>query len=230
MQAVVDLKFQEFPFSIPTGPLRLRHFVDFNNADLDLKIQLTEVILCRCFSPTSGIIFPDDLNWYIKNAAANYYADLPRPWITLTIKGAISSIMSADVFVKGIHGTTFMFGVIEFYAKNKFGWEPLKYDFFDNSHHKKYRDMSLSEAVKKVKKTNCDLARSLHKIDAHNVQRLETVGIEEHRYTKARIADRLTLARNTMLHGENHSFYDKGKYLVMLYFLFHYHDLKVGVV
>jgi DNA-binding XRE family transcriptional regulator len=227
---VKELKFQEFPLFLPCPPLRIHHFVNFNNADVDLKIHICEVMICRCFSPTGGISLPDDVNWFIKCAYSEYYTDLHKPWITPTIKESINMIMSDDVFINGVLGTTFMFGVIEFYAKHQLGWEPLKYDFFDDDYHRKYRDMSLGEAIKKIKKMDSNLARSFHKIDNHNIQRLKDCYIDERRYTKARMADRLSLARNTMLHGENHAFYDIGKYLVVLYFLFYYHNFKRGII
>jgi hypothetical protein len=68
-----------------------------------------------------------------------------------------------------------------------------------------------------------DIANSLNDIDKHNIERLTKAGIEEKRWIKIKISDRLSLARNTMLHRENHSFYEKGQFLLMLFILFHLH-------
>lgn len=50
--------------------------------------------------------------------------------------------------------------------------------------------------------------------------------IEEKHWIKPKIADRLKLSRNAMLHGESHSFYSTRNHLSMIYILFHLHDLK----
>ncbi|MCW3124557.1 MAG: hypothetical protein JWO03_215 [Bacteroidetes bacterium] len=226
---IKELKFQEFPFFITGAERQLGSFIEFEKTDLDLKLRLAKVVICRCFSPTGGIYWPADVDWFITNANTGFERDFNKPWITSTIKRAFEMIMSVDDMTDGVIATTFMFGVIEFYAKTKLGWESYKRDFFDDNYNAPFREMYIGSAIQRVKKTKCDLARSLNEIDKHNERRLKDSGIAEERFTKAKIADRLTLARNTMAHGENHSFYDKGKYLMMLYFLFYYHDLKEKV-
>lgn len=216
--------FVEFPYFIGGNAQQLSDFVVFDLADYDLKIHLAKVILCRCFSPTGGIYFPFDADWFISNFLKTYERDLTKPWITSAIKMAADMIMSDDTFDKGVIATTFMFGIIEYYAKHKLGFKPLDFDPFDTDNLSKFRNTFIGDAISKLKKTKTAIGKSLTDIDKHNIARLKEFGITEQRFTKARIADRLTLARNTMLHGENHSFYDTGKYLLMLYILFHIHE------
>jgi hypothetical protein len=106
------------------------------------------------------------------------------------------------------------------------GFRPEKYDFFDHENLNSYRRMSISEAIMRLKKTNTAIAKSLNEIDKHNITRFKEVGITNERWTQIKIADRLTLSRNTMLHGENHSSSVEGQYLVMLYILFYLHSLQ----
>ncbi len=98
----------------------------------------------------------------------------------------------------------------------------------DEAYHKNYREMSLSAAINRLKKTKCALAVDLNEIDSSSISSLKEAGIKERRYTKSRIADRLALARNSMIHGETHSFYSTGEYLVMLYIIFHFHGIADG--
>lgn len=225
-EKIWKIGFIEYPTIITGKELSLQEIVDIDIADLDLKIHLAKVIMCRCFSPTCGIYWPDNPDWFISHFLNIFDKDLIKPWLTNTIKEAINMIMSADTFNKCIIGTTFMFGVIEFYAKYKLGYRPEEYDFFDNISHRSFRDMSIGDAFNKLKKTNTKIAGILNEIDKHNLTLLKKTGIAEERYVKGRIASRLSLSRNTMLHGENHSFYDVGEYLIMLYILFYLHDLK----
>ena len=76
---------------------------------------------------------------------------------------------------------------------------------------------------------NTPLAKSINEIDNHNSKRLSDIGIPEERWVKSRIADRLSFARNPMVHGEAHHFYYTGAYLTMLYILFYLHDQKENV-
>jgi len=218
--------FEEYPFFITGQEKSLKSFIDFGKTDIDLKIYLAKLILCRCFSSTGGIYWADNPEWFIKESIKTFETDFNKPWLTTTIKESIEMILSGDVFTKGIIGTTFMFGVIEFYAKQQLGWTPTEFDFFDKENQDPFRKLFIGSAINRLKKTGSELSISLNEIDNHNVKRLKDVGIEERRFILAKIADRLSLSRNTMLHGENHSFYDKGQYLAMLYFLFYYHDLK----
>lgn len=222
---IESMKFVEFPYMISGGEQKLEEILNFSEADLRLKIHVAEVILCRCYPSTGGIVFPADSKWFITSFLHYYKNDIPKPWLTPAIRGAMEMILSGDPFVKGIIGTTFMFGVIEFYAKHFLGYRPMEMDFFDKDGHSKFRDMFIGDTINKLKRTNTEIAKSLNCIDKHNIKRLKEVGIEEERWIKAKVSDRLSLARNTMLHDENHSFYDKGEYLIMIYILFYLHDI-----
>lgn len=221
-----EIVFEEYPFIMDGKALHLQSFVDFNQADLELKIYLAQLILGRCFSPTGGIVFPHDSSWFISESFKSYDKDLIRSWTTPTIKKAIKYIMTGDHFTDRIIGTTYMFGIVEFYVKHLLGWRPHNFDFFDKNSHAKFRIMSIGNALKLLQKMELELAVTLNAIDKQNCNRLKEVGIWETRFTIARIADRITLARNTMLHGETHTFSEMGQYLIVLYFLFHLYDLK----
>jgi hypothetical protein len=221
-----DKRFEEHPYTIYGGQTELKHFVEYNEATVDLKIHMAKIILCRNFSPAGGYCVLSDQNWYINQFLKNFESDLARPWLTGTIKESMQMIVSEDVFKKQIIGTTFMFGIIEFYAKYLLGWRPIESDFFDKKAHSSFREMTLSDAIGKLKKSNTELASILIYIDNQSVNRLKEVMVEENRWVIPRIADRLRVARNPMLHGENHSFSSIGEYLCMLYILFHLHDMK----
>lgn len=232
-KTIQDIAFDEYPHVITGDEPPLASFINFDQTDSELKIYLCKLIICRCFTPTGGIYWPEDAKWFITNFFRSYETDHIKSWLTNTIKEAAKMILSEDTFTQGIIGTTFMFGVIEFYIKYELGFRPNDYDFFDSRKKdyiqpflkgkNKIPELSIGKAIRLLQATNIELAHSLNDIDNFNTQRLQNVGIEEGRWISAKISDRLSLARNTMLHGENHSFYDKGQYLIMLYILFHFH-------
>jgi hypothetical protein len=86
--------------------------------------------------------------------------------------------------------------------------------------------MSLKNALNKTKALDKEIAISLEDVDSYLNKRLLKFEWDEKRWNRVNIAERLTLARNTMLHGENHAFYGTGQYLLVLYALFHLHQLK----
>lgn len=236
-----DFSFVELPNITDKNQGYLKDFVDFKEADLELKVYLGKLIICRCFSLSGGIHFPDDVNWFINNFMEEFKRDLIKPWLTNTIKEAILMILSNDPFAKEIIGSTFMFTVIEYYAKHKLGFRPLEYDFFDkkkNDYFKKDfrfnfpelkkvpKDISLPRAIELLQRKSFLISDTFNDIDKINKQRQKELGFQETRWTKYKISSRLAISRNTMLHGENHAFYDVGKYLTMLYILFYLCDTK----
>lgn len=232
--------FEEFPLAI-NFYRPLSSIVPYDKATPALKIYLCKLIMCRNFTPTSGdIVFPEDLYWFINEFRKEYQTDLVKPWLTPAIKEAISQILSEDVFGKNITGTTFMFGVVEFYAKYELGFRPLHYNFFDKrkkdykdyykGHFKRQGkkvpfDLSISSAFEILQKemTRFRISKCLNQIDENNKQQILKMGIKEGKWITPKISDRLSIARNTMLHGENHTFYNIGAFLIMLYILFHFH-------
>lgn len=205
----------------------LESFLPFKEADIEVKIHVTKTIIHRHFESTGGIALSNDVVWFINCFLEDFNGDQIKPWISGAIRESIKMIASDDTFIREIIGMTFMFGVVEFYAKYRLGWRPEQHDHFDDS-HKPYREMFISAAINKLKKQRCALAADLCEIDNICVSRLKERGIEEKRYTKARIADRLAFARNSIVHGESHSFYYMAKYIVLIYALFHYHSLADG--
>jgi hypothetical protein len=204
----------EYPASIWGGEPKLADFLNYVEAEHSLKIYLTQMVLCKCFPLSGGYFWQDDLDWLIKGFLVDFQQDPLKSWLTETILEAIGMIASEEVFTKGVIGTTFMFGVIEYEVKYYLGYRPQELDFFDKENHKRFRTMSIGKALDKLKETDLAIATSLNEIDRHNSDNLLRSGMEERRYVKAKIADRVTLARNTMLHGESHSFYEHGHYLV----------------
>lgn len=207
---------------------KLSSFLKYEELDIELKTHLSKVIICRHFSPTGGIALPADIDWFINGFIQEFEGDLVKPWISSAIKESIEMILSGDTFSKQIIAMTFMFGVLEFHAKYRLGYRPESHDFFDDLYHSVYRKMFIGQAINKLKKIKTRLAIDLNQIDKYSIASLKEAGIQEKRHVKARMADRLTFARNTMVHGESHNFYDKGMYLVMIYALFHFHSLKDG--
>lgn len=200
--------------------------MDYSQADIELKIYLTRLILCQNFSPAGGYEVLTDHLWLIESFLKEFKADPLKPWLTPTIKEALESVLSEAVFTRNLLGTNFLFGVVEYYAKYWLGWRPTEADFFDDAFHEKFREMSIGEALVKLKKMNLPVARDLNAIDKYNTQVLKKRNIPEARWVIPRMADRLTLIRNTMLHGEEHSFYGTGRYLAVLYILFYLHERK----
>jgi len=221
-------KYRESLNYISSDEPALMDFLKYDILDLDLKLHLTRVIICRHFPSTGGVYFPFDVIWFIEGFLKEYQSDLIKPWLSPAIKGSLEMIVSDDTFNKGILGTTFMFGVLEFYAKYRLGYRPEKHDFFDNQYHKPFRNMFLGYAINRLKKGTTKLGQDLNFIDSFKVDALKKTGIREKGYIKARIADRLSLARNSMIHGETHNFYDTGLYLAVLFMLFHFHGVNDG--
>jgi hypothetical protein len=157
-----------------------------------------------------------DPQWLIRSFLNDYKQDLVKPWITETIKEAMEMIISKELFTKQIIGTTFMFGVVEYYAKHFLGWRPLTANMFDE-YHEPYRKMYIGDSFSKLKKTRTLIAKQLNKIDSLTMKIFKSFPYKEEGYFKPKIADRLTFYRNNMLHGENHNDHASGPYLCVLY-------------
>ena len=123
-------------------------------------------------------------------------------------------------------GTPEHWGIIalKYLGRLKSGSAITAEEIQDEDKHPEFRKMSIHQAFNKLRNGDYEIARSINVIDNCNKERLKEEGIEEKRWIKARIEDRLTLTRNTMLHGENHGMHDEGPFLIMLYILFHLHD------
>lgn len=135
-------------------------------------------------------------------------------------------ILSEDRFSKGVIATTFMLGVVEFYVKHLLGFPQIAATKEDWEKQQKFRKTFIGKAICDLQNGDSDLAQVLNRIDSHSLQRLHEFDIQEDYWTRAKIVDRIALFRNSMVHGEAHYFYDKEEYLVLLYILFHFHDLR----
>jgi hypothetical protein len=219
-QFAKEHRFDEAPSILIPGMSMLEDFVAYEDTDLDLKIHLAKVALIRNFSVTGSCEILTDHSWLIGCFLKEYEQDLIRPWLTPSVRSAMEMIQADDPFSKGLIATTFLFGIIETYSRFLLEEkEPL--DYFN--HHELTSDpIGLGNAINKLKKSKLEVGSMLGDIDKINVARLKAFCIEETPRIKARIADRLTIARNAMLHGENHNFFYMGNYLCVLYMLFHF--------
>ncbi|MEO6669292.1 MAG: hypothetical protein ABIN36_07440 [Ferruginibacter sp.] len=213
----------------------LKDFVDYKNTTVDLKIYLCELIIYRHFMAMGAIINPDDVNWFIQEYFSYYDADYILPDRTKSIKEAKELIMSGDIFGKAPIGAVFMYGIIEFYAKYKLGFRPNKYDFFDFEKHSYTKQFTnkdkpqmifIKEALDFLTQGELPISLSLRRIDSKTVNKMNELFIEERRFVYFGISDRLRISRNAMVHGENYSFFDRGRYMLMLYILFQLNELK----
>ncbi len=220
--------YQEQLTYIVASETTLSSFLKYEDLGNDLKVHLVKVMLSRHFPATGGLSLPADIDWFIGGFLHEFKGDLVKPWISTAINKALIMIISEDTFGKGIVGTTFMFGVVEFYIKYRLGYRPEQYDDFDTEYHKPFRNMFLGAALNKLKKSNSALAKDINFIDKYNASALKKAKIKEQRFTRAKMADRLTLARNAMVHGETHTYYSTGKYIAMIYLLLHFHGLADG--
>ena len=218
--------FNEYP-DYNTGTELVSAFVDYSKIEPDLKLYLAKLILCRSFYGTYTAWYAD-VEWYIRGFFTEYKNDHIKPHLSETIREASEMILSEHTFTKGIIGTTFMFGVLEFCAKYKLGFRPMEYNFFDKKkkeYVKQYEpkkfDLAIKGAFEYLQKKNLPISIALNEIDTFTINRLTKKGIPSEKWTPHKIADRLNLPRNPMLHGETHNFYDVGPYLVMLYILFY---------
>jgi hypothetical protein len=217
--------FEETPWVLRPSMVMMESFIIYAETEIDLKIHLAKVVLCRNFSATGNGEVLTDHEWFIRQFLSSYENDLVKRWVTKPIRDAMNMILSGDTFSKGILGTTFMFGIVEFYIKYFLGWDPFGKSFFDE-YHQPFRSMTISQAVNKLKKTETYIAKSLNEIDNQNLKRLKERDIKIKGWVTPRISERLSTARNPMLHGEHHGFYDMGKYLCMIYILLYLHDLN----
>jgi hypothetical protein len=213
----------------------LKDFILFQNADIDLKIYLGELIVYRHFMSAGAIILPNDLEWFITEFFSQFEGDFFEPWRTESILAAKDMIMSRDIFGKSTVGTVFMFAIIEFCAKYKLGFRPHKYDYFDSERYsyikntfpsKKTKQLYIRDAIDLLEKQHYLISKSLERINRKVITQMEDLNIAEKRFTRHKISDRLSIARNLMMHGELFSFFDKGMYMLMIYILFQLNEQK----
>ena len=233
-QHLAAMHIDEYPVIFFPGKDYISDAITYEELNAEFKIYVCRLILCRSFYGTSTAWYKD-VEWFIHHFFTEFKADLIKPALTETVREAAAMIMSGDVFKKGVMGTMFMFGVLEHYAKYKLGFRSLEFDFFDKSKHAyiqqlnpadQKKDLSMNAAFNYLKKQSFPVSLALREIDAYTKQRLSKAGVKEERWIKYAVADRLSIARNPMLHGEIHSFYEKGPYLLMLYILFHLSELQ----
>ena len=217
------LRFTEYPTVVYPDESYLRDVVNLDEADLELKRYLAGLILCRCFPFTGGIIF-DEPKWFIKHFISVYTEDAVRPWLTSTIKRAMEMVISENVFTDNLIGTTFLFGIMEFYAKQKLSGRKLPVGLFEEK-DKDGTYLSLEYALINLQKKKLPLSKALKKIDNDMRGILKTWCVNPSRWKQFMLANRVSEARNDMLHGDKHNHYTMGEYMAMLYILFHLYDL-----
>ena len=241
---ISEIGFIEFPFLSNSTKLSLGDFIEYDQTTLELKIYLAKLITCRSFPQLGHYRNDEDVKWFIKNFLRTYNIDRVNPFRIGAIKEAIEMVISDDFFIKVIIGTIYMFSIVEFYAKCKLGFNPAQYDPFDtdnlkpNPQKREYIkqhfdeseripfDLSINSAIERLSKKDLPISKSINEIDELNKRRFAAYDTEDFRWQRAKIADRLSLARNVMLHGENHSFFFTGRYLAMIFVLFYLHDFE----
>ena len=234
---IAENGFNEHP-SLNDGKQLLCRLLRYEDADIDLLIYLNVLILCRSYYGTYTAYY-DDVKWFQEGFYKSQQTDFVKPHLTATIALAANMILSGDPFTEGILGTTFMFGVLEYYAKSKLGFKPLDYGFFDKKGKKQYvqnlsvrnknLDLTIDSAFEQLKVVGLPVSAALDEIDEFTTTGLMNAGLHSHGWILYQISERLRLARNPMLHGETHSFYNVGSYMLMLYSLLHLYDRKFPV-
>jgi hypothetical protein len=219
-----QLNFEELPLALCGHEPSLYSFVDIDSASKDLKIHLCELMFNRNFPATGGIVLIAEPEWFIRHFFENYSGDIQSPLRSGSIKAAAKAILNSEDRNSALFATYFMFGIVEFYCKRLLGWEPDKYNFHDKAAHSTYRKMTLNDAFNKIKRGKTNLARSINRIDRAVVEQYSDLKISENDWIRYKMVDRLTLARNTMLHGEGNYFSSKGHYLLLIYILFWLHE------
>lgn len=223
-QKIKEIGFEEYPTIVTNGEDQcLKNFLKYDELDLDLRIYLTRVLICRSVGIGSGIYLPADTDWWIEkfqNIHIMNFADFTR---TEAIIEAIKQIQSNEPFGKCIVGTTFMYTVMEFYTKYYLGLNPL-IDMFekDKSNLERYRQISFNDAVIKLKKLQKEISKEICAIDKFFKQKAMSLEYEPEPFKNSYIAYRLSHFRNKVLHGENQFAHSEGTFLVLLYILYTY--------
>lgn len=116
------------------------------------------------------------------------------------------------------------------------GFRPYEYDLLDPakenyikrafSNNKPLQRLYIGNAIKKMQQMPFGISNDLNYIDLKNRESNARRKISEKRWFKLSIADQISLARNAMLHGEQHSFYSMGNFLIVMYILFHLNEVK----
>jgi|GEM_PF-3745614 hypothetical protein len=221
----IEMGFTEYPMMVTPGVTpRMMDVVNLEEAELDLKRHVAGVLLCRCFPFTGGVNFGEP-EWFITHFLTMYKEDAVRPWLTKTIQRAIELINSDNVFTDNLIGTTFMFGILEFYVKQKLSGRPLPvHSFEQNDNNGKY--LSLEYALDELQKKELPISIAVNKIDDDMYKVLSRWEKPEDDWKRHKVVSRVSKARNDMLHGNKHTYYSMGEYMAMLYILFHLYDLN----
>ena len=229
---IKEIGFEEYPTIIyGAGDQYLKDFLEYNKLDLDVRIYLTRLLICRCCGIDSGIYLPADVDWWVENFEEFHFANVADFTRTEAIKEAIRQIQSDDRFGKCIVGTTFMYTIIEFYTKFNLGLNPF-IDMWekDQTNIEKYRNISFSDAIRKLRKRNKVISKEICQIDAFFKEKAAALSYEPEPFKESYIHYRLTYYRNKWLHGENQFMVSEGTFLVLLYILFSYCHIKDDVI
>lgn len=226
--------FEEFPEVLTGNEVLLESFLNYSESDISLKRHLCQMLICRSFPPTGGVILGDDLKWFITGFLDEFKTDLHKPWLTTVITEAIHLVNNTKNLSQRIIGTSFMFTIIESYLKHYLGYRPEEYNFFDKKkkeylkeHYKDQKkvpnDITLGQGIEILKAKDLAISNALKEIDDFSIKFLLSREIEQGNWIVSNMTQRLTTIRNAMLHGEISGFYEIGDYLIMTYILFHLH-------
>ncbi|MBN8786910.1 MAG: hypothetical protein J0I84_07460 [Terrimonas sp.] len=216
---VTRLNFIEIP------PLNLEHdsslgdIVDFDDADRELKIYLVELIFARTFHPAGALAYMDESHWFIDNFLAIYTTDPTNPALTLTIRQTLFGILQDRGTERDYILIPFMLKVVEMNVKRLLGFDANKCDCMNKRTHRRFTDMTLGEAINRLKNSDLPIAASLRRIDCQTNDLLKESAIPDWETIQASLSDRLTFINDFSLFGFRQGFYAPGKFLAMFYIL-----------
>ena len=87
--------FIEYPIFHDPDQL-LSGFIEFENTDIDLKIYLNKLILCRSFYGTYTAWY-SDVKWFTKNFYSRFSNDIIKPELTNAIREAAEMISGEEI-------------------------------------------------------------------------------------------------------------------------------------
>lgn len=225
---IKEIGFIEYP-TVILGDLDqyLKDFLKAEELDLELRIYITRLLICRCLGINSGVYLPADVDWWIKEFQRIHVGNIADFTRSEAIIEAIKQIQSDDNFGKCIIGTAFMYTVMEFYTKYFLGFNPLA-DMFekDKTKHEQYQKINFSSAILKLKKRNTEISKHLCAIDKFFKEKAEEFAYEPEPFKPSYISYRLSYFRNMVLHGQNQFVHSEGTFLVLLYILYTYCHMK----
>ena len=93
------IDFEEYPGLFVPDADYLHQIISYDETDIELKIYLSQLILCRSFYGTYTAWYLD-VEWFINSFFKDYEMDFVKPALTNAIREAAGMIMSEEPFTK----------------------------------------------------------------------------------------------------------------------------------